>query len=708
MAYEEDRQDLGGMMDELTGIYNRQGFYKFTRELLDRNPDQQFCLIYWNIQKFKVINELFGRATGDKILRLLADTLKRDLDDKLATYARLERDNFMCCVTEEIIQRGNWKRLQDIGFLSEDSEYHFHSCCGLYRITDRQLTVGNMVDKARVAMETVKDNYVHPYAWYEESMWEAILEEQRLSDDFREAIAQRQFKVYYQPICRALDGVVAGAEALVRWEHPQRGLIPPGVFIPIFERNGFISILDRYVWNEVCSMQRSRIQQGRKTVPISINVSRVEFYNPNLCEDIHRIVLSHQVPTSLIHIEVTESAYSDNPDQVRDAVHKLQQNGFIVLMDDFGSGFSSLNILKDLPIDVLKIDMKFIDSLEHSRKAAIIIEAVIRMAKWMNLKVVAEGVETRKEWEYLRSVECDLVQGYHFCRPVPRETAEALMDEMEIGLLANRKNEFMNLEDHIPDIFNLGKSRESILFYSMLGGMGIMEMTDDSLEIIQVNQAYYEVIYGSREDLIERAKSRSKSVREPERSILMEGCCRARETDRMQQVQIHFSRVDGSYVWLNVKIRYLDSRGKRALFYFALDNIDGLKKVEREQDLHNYSEALIRVFDQVYCLDYATGEAQMLHTCYGNAGKIQEKYHFVGFLQRFADHIEWVSNPQAADIVEHKESLDRELNRSQYGNFSFSYRLKENRTGIREVSALLFKVEMQDGKEEYLCCMKHT
>jgi len=205
--------------------------------------------------------------------------------------------------------------------------------------------------------------------------------------------AERQFQVYYQPICRSTDGLITSAEALVRWIHPTRGMISPGTFIPLFEKNGFISILDRYVWDEVCAMQQHRLDQGLSTVPVSVNVSRVEFYNPALCEDIRDIAKRHNISPDLLKIEITESAYADNPKQVLDAVHKLHTYGFSVLMDDFGSGYSSLNMLKDLPIDVLKIDMKFMDSFDKNQKAAVILEAVIRMAKWMKLRTVAEGVE---------------------------------------------------------------------------------------------------------------------------------------------------------------------------------------------------------------------------------------------------------------------------------------------------------------------------
>ena len=215
----DEGQGCNHLIDELTGISNRQGFYESTERLLKQYPDIPFCLIYWNIRKFKVVNDLFGREAGDKVLIYLANTLKEEFGHETATYGRFERDNFICCVPEEVINKGKWVRLGDISFDAEGSEYHFYSCCGLYRIIDRELTIANMIDRARVAMETVKNNYLKPYAWYEESMWGSMVEEQKMNSSFRKAIAENEFKVYYQPLCRASDGVITGEKESAEQQH---------------------------------------------------------------------------------------------------------------------------------------------------------------------------------------------------------------------------------------------------------------------------------------------------------------------------------------------------------------------------------------------------------------------------------------------------------------------------------------------------------
>ncbi len=698
-----------GVRDELTGLYNRRGFYKYTEVLIEQYPQTSFCLAYWNIRRFKIVNNLFGWQAGDNILIQLANAMKGALSDENATLGRVERDNFICCVPIEIISQEKWTKMTDLSYFVGEVEYHFSCCYGLYQINEKSMSVSEMEDKARIAMETIKDNYMCSCAWFQDSMWNTILEEQKLSNDFRSAISNKQFKIYYQPVCRAQDGTVEAAEALVRWEHPTRGLIPPGIFVPMFEDNGFISILDRYVWNEVCRMLKDRLDKGLKVVPVSINVSRVEFYKTNLCEEIRDIVASYDVPANLIKIEITETAYAENPKQMQEAVSKFHEYGFVVLMDDFGSGYSSLSTLKDVPIDILKVDMKFLHGFETSHKSAIILEAVIRMAKWMNLKVVAEGVEAKKEWDYLKSVECDMLQGYYFYRPMPLEAFGELLDWMEGGKGASYQKKDKKYENVAPDEFRLGNFQADTLFYGMLGGMGVFELTDSELEIIQVNKGFYEVIYNTTKELDDEAKVLNKKIEEPDMFVLVEKCRRAMESRQMQQVQIHYRRRDNVYIWLKMKIRYIGSQGKRSLFYFAVDNIDEEKKREEEGYFLNYSTAIMRFFDKVYRLDYETGMGEVLHTKGADNMQLRERVYFKDFFTRFAADIEWIDGGLTGSIIENKALLDRELEKSVSGSLNICYKatgMAEGKRVAEIVSALLFRVKMPDEKEEYLCCIK--
>ncbi|MGN1083553.1 MAG: putative bifunctional diguanylate cyclase/phosphodiesterase [Lachnospiraceae bacterium] len=689
------------LLDELTGIYNRQGFLTATEQLLKAHPDLQFCLIYWNIRKFRITNDLFGWESGDKILIHWANNLTELLHGKLAVYGRLEHDNFVCCVQESFLENDEWTKLGEISYATDETEYHFYSCCGLYKITDRTLPISAMIDKARAAMETIKNNYMALYAWYDDAIWNTLLEEQRMNSEFKTAIAEKQFQVYYQPICRASDGLITGAEALVRWLHPTKGMISPGTFIPLFEKNGFISILDRYVWNEVCAMQQSRLDQGLETVSVSVNVSRVEFYNPNLCEDIRDIVKAHCISPELLKIEITESAYADNPMQVLEAVKKLHTYGFSVLMDDFGSGYSSLNMLKDLPIDILKIDMRFLDNFGKSQKAAIVLESIIRLAKWMKLSVVSEGVETQTEWEYLRSVECDLVQGYYFYKPMPQDDFMALLDQTAADSADLLFHSLPEIDNTILDVFQQSNTQESILFYSMLGGMGLLEAHGDTVELLRVNKGYYEAVYRS---LTEEKKILNLPIEDPDRSILLEQCRIAKEENKIQQFQLHHKRRDGVYVWLAIKLRYIGGSPRQALYLFSVDNIDDQKKEEQKQYIANYSTALLKIFDRVYHLDYSARTAELLYSTGEDFMQQNRLYPFEDFLNHFAA----ICNPEEVEtiqLIKTKESLDAALKQAKKQRLCIRYHLPSE-NGFVPALAYFFRLDLPDGNGHYLCCIE--
>jgi len=688
-------------LDELTGIYNQQSFFDFTEHILTEHPEQSFCLIYWNIRKFRTTNDLFGWDAGNKILVHWANTLREVLRDELAVYGRLDHDNFVCCVTEEFLSRDDWTKLGEISYFTEKTEYHFYSCCGLYKIIDRTLPLSNMLDKAKAAMETIKNNYMTLYAWYDESMWSKLLEEQRMNTEFKTAIAEKQFKVYYQPICRSSDGLITSAEALIRWQHPTKGMISPGNFIPLFEKNGFISILDRYVWNEVCAMQQSRLDQGLATVPVSVNVSRVEFYNPSLCDDIRNIAKKHNISPDLLKIEITESAYADNPVQVLEAVKKLHSYGFSVLMDDFGSGYSSLNMLKDLPIDVLKIDMRFLDDLEKSQKASIVLESIIRLAKWMKLSVVSEGVETQREWEYLRSIECDAVQGYYFYRPMPQEDFVKLLDKAAANSTNLLFHATPELDENILNIFNQSNTMESILFYSMLGGMGLLEVSGHNVELLRVNKGFYEVLYGSTS--FER-KVLNTPLNPSEQELLLEQCSIAKDQAKIQQFQWHHKLDDGTFVWLGVKLRHLGGNPRRSLFLIAIDNIEELKQAEQERYLSGYSEVLLKLFDRVYYINYVTDTIELLHSHGDDFIEPQTQYSFSSFFYHLAE----VTTPEDLEklnIVTSKKALDETLAQTHTNCLPVHYNITSGDI-VTKTTAHFFKAELPDGGKQYLCCVK--
>ena len=245
--------------------------------------------------------------------------------------------------------------------------------------------------------------------------------------DMEFALQEGQFCIYMQPVYNLRTNRIVSAEALVRWNHPTNGTISPGKFIPVFERNGFIVRLDRFVWEEACRFLRAKKDRGDKVIPVSVNVSRLNFYNLDLIEYLMQLVKKYELETWMLKLEVTESAYTDNPHQLMMVVRELRLHGFPVLMDDFGSGYSSLNMLKDLPVDVLKIDMGFVREIERSGRASAIIRSIVSMAQNLDMGIVVEGVETKPQVDFLGSIGCEKIQGYYFSRPLPEKEFDGLL-----------------------------------------------------------------------------------------------------------------------------------------------------------------------------------------------------------------------------------------------------------------------------------------
>jgi EAL domain-containing protein (putative c-di-GMP-specific phosphodiesterase class I) len=250
----------------------------------------------------------------------------------------------------------------------------------------------------------------------------------------KEALDKKQFVAYYQPKYSLKTNRMYGAEALVRWNHPTRGLISPGKFIPVFERNGFIKNLDEYMWNTVAHQIREWIDAGYEPTPVSVNISRVSLNNPNIVAVMSDIVQKNHISPSLLNLEITESAYMDNPDIMTGLVKDFKKHGFTIMMDDFGSGYSSLNTLKNIPVDILKIDMKFIEGDDKEGKGRIILSSVIRMAGWLGMPVIVEGVEEEAQSMFLRSVGCGYIQGYYYARPMPVEEYEKILQNQAPGI----------------------------------------------------------------------------------------------------------------------------------------------------------------------------------------------------------------------------------------------------------------------------------
>ena len=476
--------------DPLTGLYRKETFYQTTRKLLDSYPGEKFVLIRWNVERFKLINDLFGQEMGDRVLETIADCLRDTMPEK-ATYGRLEADHFALCLPASE-SNPQWRlaevseRLQKLGInhtVSVDA--------GIYEIEDPSLPVAQMCDRASLALKTIDGKYHQNFSYYTDELRNAMLREQDIRSQMESALEQRQFQVYLQPVCSLSAGRPVGAEALVRWIHPTRGTIAPGEFIPIFEKNGFITALDRYVWEEVCRYLSNRKEQGLQMLPISVNASRASLCQEDLCGEITALTQRYGVEPRLFRIEITETDYAEQPQQLQDVTQQLQKAGYEVLMDDFGSGYSGLNTLKDIPADMMKIDMKFLQGFERGGRVGTVLISVLRMARWLNIPVIAEGVETEEQLAFLYSVGCDLIQGYCFARPMPLQEFERYLNQASEARPEPRPQAVSHQD---LDLLLGGNDLINRLMEGMFGGFGLYEYRSGRMEVLRVNEGYYRIL----------------------------------------------------------------------------------------------------------------------------------------------------------------------------------------------------------------------
>ena len=405
--------------DRLTGVYTREFFYRKLRERLDANPDKSYCIVCANVENFKLFNDTFGVREGDRLLRAIADILRKTAG-KENFCGRFRADRFL--FLQEADPRwltGEGKELEP-EVLNHKVTFRW----GVYEITDRTVQVEQMCDRVLLAAHSIKGKYNQFLAVYDDALRAKLLREQAISDAMEPALANEEFLVYLQPKYSLKQGCIAGAEALVRWIHPQWGFMSPGEFIPLFEKNGFIPRLDRYMWDKVCRLLGRWKREGHPMIPISVNVSRADIFQQDLVKTLTGLTEKYGVEPKYLHLEITESAYVNNASRIVEKLKELRQLGFPIEMDDFGSGYSSLNMLGQLRMDVLKLDMQFVRNETGKPEDRSILRDIVTMGHRLGLGIVAEGAETQQQVERLKAAGCDYVQGYFFAKPMPLDQFE--------------------------------------------------------------------------------------------------------------------------------------------------------------------------------------------------------------------------------------------------------------------------------------------
>ena len=417
----KSRRELKRMAytDDITGFSNFNRFILDSEHWLGGKEHLQYAIVSFDIDKFKAINDLYGFQSGNQLLAAMSETIASHLDIK-ETFCRVASDDFALLLhyktTETLTDRLKALREQ---LTCRDFDIPFTLSFGVYLVQEDHLTVNHMYDRADMARKSIKGANGNDIAYFDTVMRNQILREREIENQMDEALASDQFKVYLQPKYSLKTLQPVGAEALVRWLHPEKGLIPPAEFIPLFEKNNFVIKLDFFMFESICKQQRIWMDQGLAPLLISVNFSRKHLSHSDFAGKLMAVVRKYDVPPSCLELEVTESAVFDNIDVLASVFKALNDFGFKISIDDFGTGYSSLNLLKELPVDILKMDKEFFNETTLSRRGEKVVESVIQMAHSLDIKVVAEGVETQDQIDFLKKIGCDIIQGYYFARPMP-------------------------------------------------------------------------------------------------------------------------------------------------------------------------------------------------------------------------------------------------------------------------------------------------
>lgn len=403
--------------DHLTGLYNRESFFITAREMIDKDPDTPRYMLCSNIKDFKFINELFGPEMGDAVLRRQTELILEFAKDG-TIVGRISGDRFAMMMPKERFSEELFLDCIDkVCSMADTSIYKMHIYLGVYEITDLSEAPQAMYDKANMAIELINGDYQQTITYYDEGVSRRLHYEKAVVAEFDHAVERGQFCIFLQPQV-GVDGNVLGAEALVRWKHPQRGLVYPGDFIPIIEKAGLIHRLDMCVWEQAAKKLREWKDAGDNDMHISVNISAKDFYYLNIYDVFTSLVEKYGIDPSRLKLEITESVIMSDVKNHMNILNKLQEYGFDIEIDDFGSGYSSLNSLKDIKADVLKIDMLFLRETENQTRSRTILNSIISMAKALNMPVITEGVENQVQVDYLREMGCDMFQGYFFSKPI--------------------------------------------------------------------------------------------------------------------------------------------------------------------------------------------------------------------------------------------------------------------------------------------------
>ncbi|KXU51792.1 EAL domain-containing protein [Longibaculum muris] len=576
--------NYAAQVDTLTYLYNQDTFNKLVKERLQNDKKTSYGMISIDIEHFKLFNEWYGTEEGDRLLKYVANCIQNYMSGKDGYASRIGNDDFICFLPYKYCHKENVENELVNWIQNYNIEYKFLPAAGIYQISDRKLPVTLMCDRTIMAANSVKGNFLNRVSVYKETMKLKLENEQEILFGVKKGLENNEFEIYFQPQCSARTRKIIGAEVLVRWNHPTQGLLMPNSFIPILESSGFIYKLDYYVWEKTCEYIHQRMMNHEIIVPLSVNVSRLDIYQYNLVKVFNDLCKKYQVPKKYLEIEITESAYSENFVQLVETISQLRGSGFRILMDDFGSGYSALNMLKDIEVDTLKLDMKFLDMDETSlNKGLSVLESSILMAKWLKMGLIAEGVETEEQVKHLLNMNCEFMQGFYFYRPMSAKYFDELLVNHE--LVDTRDVMVDNLPVlQVEDLFHKDVTSESML-NNILGGIAIYEVDENNNIVIKtVNDGYYNITGCNSVDLKQKCSVIINQVHKDDQALVLDIFNRAEKAGHLgASGTFRRYRLSGEMMWMHLNAFFLHKEHNKRVFYGAVS--DYTKQMQREREI---------------------------------------------------------------------------------------------------------------------------
>lgn len=558
--------------NNLSDYYYNHSFMERLRKRLPEILPNTYCIVAIDIEHFRLFNKLYGRSSGDEVIRYIYTCLKQSALEYDGIDAYLGGDNFVAFLPDDDEVLNNIRQKIIKKFSEWNNTSAFFPLFGVYTIKDTSVLPELMYDHAMLALSHAEEDYKWHICRYTIEMESSLEKEVYLLAAIEEGLEKGEFTFFAQPQCNIATGQIVGAEALVRWQKPDGEVLLPGGFIPVLEKNKMIDQLDRYVWEKVCQWLKGWIDQGYSPVPISINVSRIDIYAMDVPKYIFSLLEKYQIPEHLIKIEITESAYTENNNRISHAVNTFRNRGLVVMMDDFGCGYSSLNMLKNIPVDVLKLDMRFLQFKEEERqKSANILESIVNMAGLLHLPIVVEGVENESQEKFVQKLGCRYIQGFYYYKPLPiKKFEELLRDKRQIDTqgLVYKQVEPMHIREFIDTNFVSDSMLNNVLgpvvFFEVLGG---------DIKITRVNEQYFRML-GEQHFEEDIQKEFLKRIPEEERCVFHRMIEKAFENPVLgADGMIHLLREGEQKMSVYTKVFYLREREGYRQYYCSLLDI---------------------------------------------------------------------------------------------------------------------------------------